>query len=591
MYLGKIHENTEPLVLNDDMFLISKSFIEKLFPLESVAAYLVLLKSEFAENNSSYNSKDNIIEQIRSFRYRAYEYLIENNFQSSIDLLNVLSKCYKVDDDDNYLYLNFLGALQTGIMYVLACNNSILVGSGFTAQGQAIIKSNSEIFDNPMIMFSSVFANESELKKVNNIIGENIKNLHPIIYSICENKDKPLTRFLEHSIKNIIERFDAFELNKLIEENVNNLLIPKVLPKWTTQLIFWNSILIEKLRNSIHEGESLNFYFVVADISEIKDSGLFDMIKLDFSEYPEYFNFHPWNNNGIEIIENITDFEKIITVVKREIEKKNYSWFQDAKYALLWDSTFPEKFPHSLIRINNSNWNIIISELRNRRAEDFFSKINLSLIFLKEDQSGGLIIKNKLISSFRKGSSWSKGNIKKELDVYKEIEIAINKWPSKFNNFKLDIIEEISQIILTISDDPHSGCMAILSCKDLNFDDMGKPWITKPYSIKSGNSKRIFNYSTDEITALMGMDGATCIFTDDTSPRISFRNIIMVGKSKKLKKIKDSDILSGEGSRKWSAVNVARLSNVDLVIAVSQDGPIYIYKHAGSREVTINKIE
>ena len=67
--------------------------------------------------------------------------------------------------------------------------------------------------------------------------------------------------------------------------------------------------------------------------------------------------------------------------------------------------------------------------------------------------------------------------------------------------------------------------------------------------------------------------------------------IIMVGKSKRFKGIKDPDILSGEGSRKWSAFNVAKLYNVDLVIAVSQDGPIYIYKHNNSHEVTIIKIE
>ena len=87
----------------------------------------------------------------------------------------------------------------------------------------------------------------------------------------------------------------------------------------------------------------------------------------------------------------------------------------------------------------------------------------MSLIFLKEDQSGGIIVKNKLISSFRKGSSWSKGNIQKEKDVYYEIKAAINKWPPQFDNLKVDIIEEITKIILTISDDPNSGCMAIFS--------------------------------------------------------------------------------------------------------------------------------
>jgi len=591
-FICKIVESNEPLQLDFDTFLISTNFVEKLFPIDSLKAYLLLLKNEFLENNISNNSKENTIEQIRSFRYRAYEYLIENNFNNSIQLLNDLSKFYiKYEEEENYLYLNFLGELQTGLMYVLAICDSIILGSGFIAKGQAIIKTETEIFDNPMIMFSSVFCQESQLINVMKSIDNNIESIYPKINSVCEKIDKPITRVLENSISNIKERFHAYHIESLIEQNVKDLLNPKVLPRWTTQLILWNAILIEKLRNSIHEGESLNFFFVVADISEIKDSGLFDMIKLDFSDYPANIAFHPWDNSGQELIKDEKGLDELIIAVKREIEKKNYSWFLDAKYALLWDSTFPEKFPHSLIRINNSNWNIIISELRNRRAEDFFNKINLSLIFLKEDQSGGIIVKNKLISSFRKGSSWSKGNIQKEKDVYYEIKAAINKWPPQFDNLKVDIIEEITKIILTISDDPNSGCMAIFSCKDLEFDDMGKPWKTKPYSIKSRNSKRIFNYSTDEITALMGMDGATCIFLDDAAPHISFRNIVMVGKSKRFKGIKDPDILSGEGSRKWSAFNVAKLYNVDLVIAVSQDGPIYIYKHNNSHEVTIIKIE
>jgi len=35
--------------------------------------------------------------------------------------------------------------------------------------------------------------------------------------------------------------------------------------------------------------------------------------------------------------------------------------------------------------------------------------------------------------------------------------------------------------------------------------------------------------------------------------------------------------LNGEGSRKWSAASAMKHEDVETVIAVSQDGPVYIY--------------
>jgi hypothetical protein len=140
----------------------------------------------------------------------------------------------------------------------------------------------------------------------------------------------------------------------------------------------------------------------------------------------------------------------------------------------------------------------------------------------------------------------------------------------------------MSTTILAISDDPNSGCMLIIGQNiKLHFDSMGSPWRTQREEEKDNKGEiNPLNLSLDEITALMSMDGATCLFSDNNRPAISFRNIVKVSNSpvnRKIEKRTIENILDGEGSRKWSAATAATMKEVDLVIAVSQDGPIYLY--------------
>lgn len=79
----------------------------------------------------------------------------------------------------------------------------------------------------------------------------------------------------------------------------------------------------------------------------------------------------------------------------------------------------------------------------------------------------------------------------------------------------------------------------------------------------------------------MAMDGASCLFIENGQPTISFRNSVMTaGGPRNIDDVADK--IQGEGSRKWSALMAASHKRVDVVITVSQDGPIYFYEHIGN---------
>ena len=82
------------------------------------------------------------------------------------------------------------------------------------------------------------------------------------------------------------------------------------------------------------------------------------------------------------------------------------------------------------------------------------------------------------------------------------------------------------------------------------------------------------------LVAMLGMDGAAVIWKDKSQKAsISFRHLMRPQGSKAEKEISDSEIssLSGEGSRKWSAMLSATRDDVQLIVAVSQDGPVHFY--------------
>jgi len=600
----QIMNQTDLLTETTNKISISKSLSKVLAPINLIKKYFEILDDKISKAEKEYYTNE-----LDSCRYKALDLFEASENKNEIIVLKELAKKYKSTEFENVNLIHLLGAIQSALLFVKASFPEDEIEIGFISNSIAI-KANGDksVLNNPIIVLSTPIKQNGHITNIDTLNYDRIKTT---IENFCRDATFSNTEDVSDFIKKDLSHYIPDDFKKLIADNIKSLSPLKIKPDWTKFILYWNSALVQYLRNSIHEGKSLNFTFVVADVSEIKDCGLFDIVHLDFTD-GNTETFHPYNL-GKEFDETSFPIEyfpflyekdaesnlmfsrkKFISYIKRNIEKKNYSWFQDGKYALLWDATFPSKHPHSLIRIKNSSWEVLLNEIRNQRGKDFLDKISLSMVFLRQDQSGGIIIKDKLVSSFRKGTQWSLGLLEKDNKVKRQIANVFTSWEVYD---KQNLIDLMTDVIISISDDPHSGCILVIAKMQPDLQSMGDPWRTLPKDkhAKESETKPPINpldLSKDEIAALMGMDGATCIYFDNDSkkPAISFRNILKINSTGKLRDF-DKHELDGEGSRKWSSLNTARMENIDLVIAVSQDGPIYHYIPTTDNKIKIDKLE
>jgi hypothetical protein len=100
-------------------------------------------------------------------------------------------------------------------------------------------------------------------------------------------------------------------------------------------------VILEWLRGSIHEGHPLNFCMVLADMSQVRDSEVFEIVPFLDSELP-----CPWDEDGKLRHQNNEDIKgKIIKPIKKAITKNNYAWFQDGKICPSLGFDIPSKIP------------------------------------------------------------------------------------------------------------------------------------------------------------------------------------------------------------------------------------------------------
>jgi hypothetical protein len=76
-----------------------------------------------------------------------------------------------------------------------------------------------------------------------------------------------------------------------------------------------------------------------------------------------------------------------------------------------------------------------------------------------------------------------------------------------------------------------------------------------------------------------------------TKAKISFRHLVVgLDKNERDLDTTTKDYLDGEGSRKWSAGIAACRPDVAMVIVVSQDGPIRVFRPNKSNKTEIEMI-
>ncbi len=384
------------------------------------------------------------------------------------------------------------------------------------------------------------------LQQVSDIKGADSANSK----ELCE-----WTKFSGKSIK---------QLEKTLRESVPN----PPFKNWSEKAATWIVHLLSSLHGAKHEGGALEFTFIMGDMAQIEDSSALELLILDDAG----FDFPPQ--------EGLDEEEKIMALkdAKKIIEKENYFWFQGGRYALLWDFTSPEKQPRHLLGLNDSSWHVFIANARNRKKPTT-AKAALVVGYLDDRGGGGLIVDGNHIFSLTQGGKW----IQRGDALSKRVEDYLRAAGKDVLTDKE--INSLVKAVIAVSNDPELGCMLIVSnsghCPE--FETMGHPWKvsrTKQAVTSDVNSERLFDLPDELLVAMLGMDGSACVWKESGECRIAFRKLARPPASLENARNEFSGAkqeLSGEGSRKWSAYLAATRNDVDLIVAVSQDGPVHFY--------------
>ena len=309
----------------------------------------------------------------------------------------------------------------------------------------------------------------------------------------------------------------------------------------------WMAHLVSSLHKSKHEGSSLAFTFVIGDMSRIADSPLLELVPLR----NEGFHYPPHRKNGTRV-RNGDGPTSPLQSAKTALEKENYFWFQNGRYALVWDLAFSEESPSNLLALTNSSWHVFVEDARNGRLPGAADGAVI-VGYLDGRGGGGLIVNGEQAFSLSQEGLW--------IERGEELESLVGSYLEAADGLDVDEREKLRKALVAVSNDPDSGCMLVLasvhSCND--FLEMGRPWKLAGSAItpnaEESKGVRLADLGDEELKALLCMDGAACVWLDGTDNRIRFRLLVRPnegdGPADPCPSVTES--LMGEGSRKWSA--------------------------------------
>lgn len=361
---------------------------------------------------------------------------------------------------------------------------------------------------------------------------------------------------------------------------------------WSAFCASWMAHLVSWMRGSKHEGKPLEFVFVIGDMARIEDSPIFEKLELIGAK----LDYPPSTS--------VSSVPDCLNHAKRVIEKENYFWFQNGRYALAWDLAWPDRRPRYLLGLKDSSWRVFVANARNSQQPEAAMAARI-VGYLDDRGGGGLIINGEHAFSLSQDGQWiERGNsLTARIEGY--LTAVTGEELADKNGLETNGLAKLRRAIVAVSNDPDSGCMLVFAetprVKDSQpfggFERMGNPWEVIPAARVMDPAANAaphadgeplggdYGLSDDKLVALLGMDGAACIWQQDGIFWIRFRQLVRP----KTKGGKDRPLcpeanrsLSGEGSRKWSAFLTAARTDVSLVIAVSQDGPVHFYTNLGN---------
>jgi hypothetical protein len=575
-----------------EYFVLPPNIYEQVVPRDLIKRYMARIYDATRSDGSHRVEAKYLLEQLAGCRYACLPMIHKDTRLS--EQFQRLCELYRTDMSGDELIDEFhihhpnqlplwtsLKAVQSGFMYVEATrpdNPDEKSVSGFISVGCCYNYLGTDAFDNPIVILTAALppgCGNDDAKSVYELLRSQLESdqLRRSVRVLTSGKQFDLPQQLRDyeylpsllaqrnlTVAHIGDAQNAISQKLHAESSIHPF------PKWVNGIILWLMVITEFLREEIHEGNPLGFALAVGERSQIQDSGLVEVLDLalhmDLPLLP-FSDDGKWSG-GVDEIK--PELRRII----RQITKKNYAWFQQGKYALLWDAMFPSRYPISLIRLRHSSWDVYTDHLRTRTPHAIESAIT-AFIYTRSDGSGGVAVGGEQLLSFRRGQSWAYGHSRHEAVVRRFLESWLNNVGGKDGIDMLQVVDLLSSSIIAIAENPHVGCMLVITQDAELFDEMGDPWIPR-------HDNRINKMTVNELTALMCMDGATCL--DLTTMTIKFRRLVVSPEVPQYLVAPEHRYayLDGEGSRKWSAARAALHEKTRGVICVSQDGPILVFE-------------
>lgn len=334
----------------------------------------------------------------------------------------------------------------------------------------------------------------------------------------------------------------------------------------------WLLCLTERLQNSVHEGELLDFFFVIGDKSEFQDHSQITFKDFEKST-PQDLKLLAVPESRNDLLENYEEALKILA-------KEHFPWFQGGRNALFWDVSGDSFRPLGLVAIKGSSWEYIVADRHyDRQSVDIPNCVTM-FTTASSKSAGAIMTTGKKVEEIAKlkNSQWNvigddrEKNLKDQLKLIKSIILAKavgNSYPPWLN--------EIARLAILVADNPKTGGIILISNnKNLFSEDLK----TQIFS-KMGKAWTFENLSLEDRIALIAHDGATARNMTNTDWKHRLL-LIPDGVCSDVKKemveysqaLENKFPLSCVGSRRWSAAMAAFHPAVKAVIVISQDGDI-----------------
>ena len=383
------------------------------------------------------------------------------------------------------------------------------------------------------------------------------------------------------------------------------------LKKWITYYSYidtilpWHMVILSKLCNKVHEGRKLDFYFLLADISEINDNKNFEILPFEEEdanalEIPiiyrdPYYNLNNKINNTVELL-----------------AKEHYPWFENGRFAIVWDIVSQSFRPFGLVKLVNNNWKSVVNYYLQGKND-----INLDVDLVLLSSIGEVSLTNVLRLEKRPQTKRSIAEIirynepdntwiinvdnNREKVMHTFLKEIINKrlngdYPDyereKVLEKEINKLLEVSELI---SKHPEKGGIIVLA-EDINadhFHSLGEPW-------------KIESDSTDNLVALISHDGASIKYFNKNVwfYRKIFNNVqgmptnigstlsLITELNYKYQKYKNYDFcpLSLVGSRRWGSAKLSFHKDILSVVTISQDGDLMIWGYYHNEEFSESEL-